>query len=545
MHDTIFTLPGKKRKSGGMLQIELTEANLAHIMIRHAEIEMDDILRAWWAETLIDTSREIIEIGDYPWKTKPYQHQVQSLQQFAHLPYYALWWEMGAGKTKADIDIAAWKYLKGEIENYVIIAPNGVHRQWILEQIPTHLPDQIQRSVIFTTGSTKSRNIGVEDILSRKNQLRIFSVNMESISHKSGLQLLKKIVASGPTKVTVDESSGIKGYKSSRTEAAHEVARMESCVARACLDGTPISQGAEDLYGPLEFLSPKILACPNYFAFRSRYLVMGGQRNDKVVAYKNLEDLQKRMYSVAMRVLKKDCLDLPGCIPMMRYVEMTEEQERYYNDMKDLFLAEIENGEVVTVKDAMVRINKLQQILGGFLITKHEIGTNPIDGKKIYENRTTQIGTSKLDAALDLVREHGKRTIIWVNFREEADMFEKFFKEKTSWKILRYTGKEDSDLSEKNKQSFMGPEEEQIMITSMKGSRGLNLPQCSLMIWASFPRKYLDYRQGNERTDRPGQTEKTTIAHLMVPKTVDQKAFATLMRKEDFATMMLDIRDLL
>lgn len=545
MHDTIQTLPGKKNKHQGVLKIELSEENIAHITIRHPEIDMDDQIRMWYSDLITVKDRILANIDDFPFKTTPYLHQLKSLQAYGDAEYFGLLYEMGAGKTKANLDIASYKYMKGEIENLIVCAPNGVHRQWIMEQVPVHVPDQIQRAVLFTTGSSKSRNIGVEEILGRKKVMRIFAVNTESMSHKNGFQLLEKIVKSGPTMITVDESSSIKGFKSARTESAHKLARMQNAVVRSILDGTPISQGGEDLWGPLEFLSPHVLACSNYYAFRSRYLVMGGQRNDKVVAYKNLEDLQRRLYTCCDRVLKSECLDLPGCIPTTRYVEMTPEQEKAYNDMKELFFVEVANGEIVTVKDAMVRINKMQQILGGFVITKHPDG---VDGRgvPVFRKQVNHIGTSKLDAALDLVREHGKKTLIWVNFREEADLLEAHLKANTNWEILRYTGKETEEQANANKQRFMDTSvEEQVLICSMKGSRGLNLPMCSLMIWMSFPRKYLDYRQGNERTDRPGQNEKTTIVHLMVPKTVDERAFRTLMRKEEFATMMLDIRDML
>lgn len=544
MADTIGTLPGKKRRHGGQWQIELCEENMAHLTIRHPEIDMDDQLREWQMSILEIKDGLMANIDDYPFKTTPYNHQLKSMQAFGEASHFGLLYEMGAGKTKADLDIASYKYLKGEIENLVIGAPNGVHRQWIMEQVPEHVPSCIPRAVLYSSGSTKARNIGVEDILGRKKVMRIFSLNVESFSHKSGAQLLEKICRSGPTMFTIDESSTIKGYKSARTETAHRIARLESVVVRSILDGTPISQGGEDLYGPLEFLHPSVLQCRNYFAFKNRYLIMSPEKKDKVVSYRNLEDLQKRMYSVCHRVLKSECLDLPGCIPMTRYVEMTEVQQKYYNDMKELFLVEIANGEIVTVKDAMVRVNKMQQILGGFVITKHPDGVDA-KGKEVFRKQVNRIGTSKLEAAWDVIREHGKKAILFVNFKEEADLFEEYFRTNTNWQVLRYTGKETDDECEKNKQEFMKPGEEKIFLSSMKGVKGLNFPMCSLIVWASFPRVYLNYRQGNERTDRPGQTEKTTIVHLMVPKTVDEGAFRTLMRKEEFATMMLDIRDLL
>jgi hypothetical protein len=51
--------------------------------------------------------------------------------------------EQGTGKTKALLDDAADIFLNGgdngKIDTLIIIAPNGVHAQWVNEQVPEHL----------------------------------------------------------------------------------------------------------------------------------------------------------------------------------------------------------------------------------------------------------------------------------------------------------------------------------------------------------------------------------------------------------------------
>jgi hypothetical protein len=539
--DTLQSLPGKKAKHNGELKIELTDANLAHFKIRHPEVELDNYLQDWWLESIRLEVRETVDVSNFPYKNPPWKHQRQAHEMFALAPWFALWFEMGTGKTKVTLDVAASKFMAGTIINLVILAPNGVHKQWILEQVPEHLPDCIPRAVIYVAGTTKSRDIGVDAILEKQKCLRIFAINVESMSHKSGQKRLKRILDSGPTFVVVDESSSIKGFESSRTEAVLEVSRHKNCVARACLDGTPITQGAQDMYGPLEFMSPSILNCPNWFAYKKRYLITDPRDERKIVAYQNLEDLQKRMYSCAMRVLTKDCLDLPEKLEYARYVDMTAEQEKHYEDMRLLFLHEMKDGTIVDVKDAVVRLNKLQQILGGFLITKHEDGVDPVTKKMTYRKETSIIGTGKLDATSEILSQTDQKAIVWCIFREEADLIQEHLAKKgiTS---TRYTGKENSAQREENKELFLRGDCN-VLIATMALCRGHNMTEATLNIWYSFPNSLMQWLQANARTYRGGQTKTTTFIRLTVPKTVDERAYSRLMMKEEFATMMLDLRD--
>ena len=64
----------------------------------------------------------------YEFKTQPYQHQKDALVASWNKREYALFMEMGTGKSKVLIDNMAILYGKGAIEAAVIIAPKGVYR---------------------------------------------------------------------------------------------------------------------------------------------------------------------------------------------------------------------------------------------------------------------------------------------------------------------------------------------------------------------------------------------------------------------------------
>jgi superfamily II DNA or RNA helicase len=84
---------------------------------------------------------------DYKFKTKPYAHQLTALEKSWNKETYAYFMEMGTGKTKVLIDNLAMLYDKGKVDGALIIAPKGVIGTWHNQEIPTHLPDHIEKYV--------------------------------------------------------------------------------------------------------------------------------------------------------------------------------------------------------------------------------------------------------------------------------------------------------------------------------------------------------------------------------------------------------------
>ena len=79
----------------------------------------------------------------YEFKTEPYAHQKEALLKSWKQREYALFMEMGTGKSKVLIDNMAILYGKGAIDGTLIVAPKGVYRNWSEREIPTHLPDTV------------------------------------------------------------------------------------------------------------------------------------------------------------------------------------------------------------------------------------------------------------------------------------------------------------------------------------------------------------------------------------------------------------------
>ncbi len=100
---------------------------------------------------------------NYKFKTPPYKHQLTALEKSWNRETYAYFMEMGTGKTKVLIDNMAMLYDKGKINGALIVAPKGVIGTWYNQEIPTHLPNHIEKmSVLWQSNITKgqSRKLG-------------------------------------------------------------------------------------------------------------------------------------------------------------------------------------------------------------------------------------------------------------------------------------------------------------------------------------------------------------------------------------------------
>ena len=84
----------------------------------------------------------------YKFKTKPFEHQKDALKKCWNKKSFAVFAEMGTGKTKIALDNACILYGKGSIDRLLVVAPKGTYMNWVDQEIPVHVPDYIEKEVL-------------------------------------------------------------------------------------------------------------------------------------------------------------------------------------------------------------------------------------------------------------------------------------------------------------------------------------------------------------------------------------------------------------
>ena len=122
-------------------------------------------------------------VAKYKFKTEPFDHQRKALEACWNKESFALFMEMGTGKTKTTIDNIGYLYLKKRIDAALIVAPKSVYTVW-KNEIETHLPSEIERSV-FAWKVDKPKQY--KKFLTQKDKMKFFLINVEALSTKKGI----------------------------------------------------------------------------------------------------------------------------------------------------------------------------------------------------------------------------------------------------------------------------------------------------------------------------------------------------------------------
>ena len=467
---------------------------------------------------------------NYKFKTQPYEHQLKALTMSWDKEYFAYFMEMGTGKSKVLIDNIAMLYDKGKINGALIVAPKGVVGTWYLNQIPDHLPDHIEhKNVLWKPNITRKQNLRLKSLFETGTDLHILIMNVEAFSTTKGCEFAKKFLDSHRTLMAVDESTTIKNPDAKRTKNICNLSILSKY--RRILTGSPVTKSPLDLYKQCDFLKEELLGHGSYYTFRTRYAIMktanfGGKSIQIVVGYKNLNELSEKLRPFSYRVLKDDCLDLPDKIYMKRTVQLSLEQKKVYEQMKQMALAEM-NGKMMSTATVLTQLMRLHQITCGHFTAD--------DGsiQKIKSNR--------LDELMDVLEEIEGKVVIWAHYQNDVETIVEHLKKKYGDNsIVDYYGRTRPENRQSNIDKFQKDEGCRFFIgTPATGGYGITLTQASNVIYYSNGYDLEKRMQSEDRAHRIGQKKSVTYVDMIADDTVDEKIVKSLRKKVNIATQIM------
>lgn len=477
-------------------------------------------------------------------KTKPYRHQLEGLEKSKGCKSFAYLMEMGTGKSWCLLADAERAYNELEIDCLVVLAPKGVYRNWSTKEVPTHLSIPHEIFVWSSTFSEKQERKFNSGILCKNYRLKVVLVNIEALISKRVFNFGTKLLKSLNCMLAIDESTIIKNPASQRTKAALDLAPLAKY--RRVLTGSPITKSPYDLYSQSLFLDEKFSGFSTFLAYRHYYAIIEkGYGNsmvmrwnpetrkkemvrltyEKVVGYKNLDKLNARIQPWSYRCLKKDCLDLPEKVYLSRDVELTDEQIKAYNSMKDQWIIEVGAGSC-TASIALVKSLKLHQILCGHV--KNDNGE-----MLIIPQKRTQALLQVLEESSD------QKVIIFCKYKQDAINIKAALAEVYGEEsIVEFHGAVSDKDREIAKTRIQEDDTCHFFIGSKAACRGLTLTACTLMIFYSYDYDYEAWTQAEDRIHRIGMTS-CTIIHLKVPDSIDETILLSHKTKEAVADEIL------
>lgn len=503
------------------------------------------------------------------------EHQVVAFNKFKGQNEMALFFEMGCGKTITSLSIMWQKFKEGIIDSLLVIATNEVHRQWYDDilfpdpKVGKVFDDTIAIQCVFGKGGQKELYDFADDKL-----FHIVITNVDTFSTPKKWEEIVEWALENKTAIIIDEATSIKNVASKRCqrllyEFNHVVKRGKRITSsvkinevRCVLTGTPVTNGPIDLWAIMEFVQPDYFhrnyySFKNYFGMYTRLTITDGagrprdisvmltektwkaikecssygeafvqfgcsedtymtiKQQDKFMGpHKHADELRALLEPVSVFAKLVDCADMPAVNYLMRYVEMSQEQQQVYDQIKKEYMT-IYDNHLIAAKNKLVAMIKLQQISSGFVTAKamnidndnfmfEGIDTNETtEGIDLLPNEVVWLGKScpKLDRLMDDIAEVDKPILIITRYSAEAARIYEMCSEAgyntglfTGWKIIGGI------------QEFQDGRIDILVANIAKVARGFNLQRAHVTLFYSNTFS-MELRQQSEfRTFRLGQT---------------------------------------
>lgn len=467
-----------------------------------------------------------------------WNHQVHGIRVAEVVPDLGLFYEQGTGKSRTTVEILRRRYAKAaRLMRTVIFAPVIVCPNW---QNEFAMYSKINpRDVVVLSGSQKNRIkqflYHVGDTLEGS---KIFVTNYESCQMDDLFNLILKWK---PEILVCDESQRVKNPTSIRAKKVAMLA--DQTQHNYILTGTPILNSPMDIYMQFRILDRGATFGKNFFAFRGMFFEDKNARMNKQNYFPKWEaradayqSLQYKIKSKALRVLKKDCLDLPPYVRQVVHVPMSPTQAKMYREMYNDYITFIDNHRdeprAVVANLAVVKATKLQQIVSGFAKDDSGVCHRIADCPRL----------SVLTELLGDIAVHSK-VIVWSHYKENQRMVVEVC-EKLGLGYAEIHG----DIKDKEHQmnKFRKDSECRVMVANQAaGGVGVNLVEASYAIYYGKGFKLEDDEQSEARNYRGGSEvhEKVTRIDLVTPGSIDELVNESLLNKKNVSETILGWRD--
>jgi len=464
------------------------------------------------------------------YKTVPYKHQEEDVRVLVNMPVFALFNDMGVGKSKSAIDALCHFGVKKELDAAVIVCPNSVKKNWgkpIKGQIITHAWDNLNYQVyVINAGQT----LWPVDRFPR-DQFHWIVVNYESVWRPRVFTWLESFMKTFKTAMILDESQRIKTPGINQTKGCWKLGELAK--RKIIMSGTPITKNPLDYWSQFRFLDPEITGYRTFSTYRMRYAelvptTIGARSFQKVVGFKNVEELLEQVGPYYRRVLKKDCLDLPAKVYQRLEVELSEEQAKAYRTMQNRLVVEFQ-GQKVKAPIALTKMLRLLQINSGYVIGD----SGPI-----------HIGTSvKVAECVRLLEAHPRQSVVFFREHEELALL-KAGLTAAGITFAEIHGKIKLDKRDQMQHDFQhSATYDTILCQVATGGIGLDLTAADLAVYLSNSYSLEHRLQSEDRLMRIGQNRKTTYVDILATidgkPTLDHGVLWAIESKQDLADLVL------
>lgn len=436
----------------------------------------------------------------------PHNYQSYAIEYIETHPIAAVLLDMGLGKTVISLTaIADLLFDSFEAHRVLVVAPLRVARDTWPTEITKweHLKCLTYAVAVGTVKERKTALMAGADITIINRE------NLGWLIDNSGLPFDYDMVI-------IDELSSFKNHKSKRFQSLMKVRPKVKRIIG--LTGTPSSNGLMDLWAEFKLLDFGERLGRFITHYRNNYFIPDKRNGEIIYSYKPMpyaEDaIYRKISDITISMKSTDHLQMPELITSQYEVQLSEDEEQLYEELKADFILELPEGEI-TAANAASLVGKLFQLSNGAIYDD--------DGNILeFHNR-------KLEALEDIIESaNGKPLLIAYWFKHDLQRIKKRFN-------IREI-KNSNDIIDWNNGDIPVA-----VIHPASAGHGLNLQSGgSTLVWFGLTWSLELYQQTNARLYRQGQKNTVIIHHIVTKGTIDEDIIKALKNKEKGQNLLIE-----
>ncbi len=438
---------------------------------------------------------------DYHPKTKysreMYMHQKTTLATCINRRFNLLALEQGTGKTLIGATLSK---ITGSART-IIVCPSLVKYNWFEDMTRYWKYNPMYWTVL---DAKKSKSI-------RAFRERFVVLNYEQVSRQ-----MDHLTSDVINHIIIDEVHYIKNVNAQRSKAVRDLIDRSDGARVTMMTGTPVTNRIDDIFSYL-----KISGHPlgeNFEAFKRQYTTSAAVRGGKITGARNLPELKGKISNLMIRILSKDCLDLPDLMIKNYYFETDEISDEYEQEIQNL-------REKKVKYDTLHGKEKAQM--------NAEIKANIHTLNRLV----TTAKVPQIIKLIDHLNEQGEKVVVFAGYTIPLGMLEEHYGDK----CVKITGSVDSHKRLQLINRFKEDDSCMVFLGNMQAAGiGINLVNARHVIFMNFPFVPSEIEQAQKRLHRSGQKSKVNVYYTIGRGTIDEHIYSLIADKSKDINMLID-----
>ena len=460
---------------------------------------------------------EFFDLG--PYKTIPFNYQLDGIQYGLNHDKWLLLDMPGLGKSLQLIYLAQELYKRHEIEHCLIVCGvNALKANWkkeieIHSDLSAHiLGEKKNKKGQYINGSLKER---LEDAKTPINEFFVIT-NIQTLREDAIVKELNSGKANKFDMIIFDECHTAKSPTAAQTKG---LMKLKNAKYKVAATGTLLLNNPIDAYVPLKWIEKENCTFSNFKYYYCNYT---GQFHNILLGFRNIDVLKQQIEQCSLR-RTKDLLSLPEKTIINEYLDMEDDQKKFYENIKNGIKDQVDKVDLKTAT-ILSLVTRLRQATACPSILTTEM-----------------ISSAKIDRCCELVNQivsSGEKVVVFSTFKNTLDsIYEKL---RAHNPTINTGDVADEEIS-RNVDDFQTTDNSKVFLcTWQRMGVGITLTKASYAIFLDTPWTAAVYQQAQDRIHRIGSKQPVFIYNLICKDTIDERVLSIVEDKEAIADYIID-----